>query len=189
LLAWIFDRHLEDGRPKGEQRGSVEDGHLEFRLEYIGMSNQEALRRAAGAHHKIPQILSYTLVYQPHRVMYLLPCDLRVTTFDPDATDQGSIEMKHLVEAEEEYSISRKLLVSAAEDMLIAWLGAPYNVIGTRGRRFPSSHSAAQLAALGFSVASVNVQGLPPHVTIHGTNGVAGDGPSFPGWRLTKGAP
>jgi hypothetical protein len=57
LLGWVFDRHLETSSEPttGEGRGSVEGGFLDFRLEYVGRSKSESLRRAAGAHHKLPQ--------------------------------------------------------------------------------------------------------------------------------------
>ena len=86
LLPWILDRHLELGSPEAGQRGTVEGGAIEFRLEYVGKRGREALRRPAGAHHKLARILGRTLLYEPHRLVYVLPCDLYVAVYDPSQT-------------------------------------------------------------------------------------------------------
>lgn len=63
LLPWIYDRHLarlDDG--PAIPRGDVEGALIDLRIEYVGSSGRDALRRPAGAHHKVPTILGRMLL-------------------------------------------------------------------------------------------------------------------------------
>jgi hypothetical protein len=164
LLPWIFDRHLEIDDPPEQDRGEVEGGHINFRLEYIGKANREALRRAAGAHHKMPLILSRMLVFEPSRLVYILPCDIRAATYDPSA--QSPVPVPVLAEAVASTGVPRELLISAAEEALIAGLGAPENRQNTQARQFPRSNAGDQLVALGINEVFTAFSPLAPRVTI-----------------------
>src|SRR6202046_5388782 len=120
LLPWIYDRHLELASPQAAQRGSVVGGLIEFRLEYMGKRRGEALRRPAGAHHRVSQILARTLLYEPHRLVYLLPCDVRVACYESPGT--APVKAEPLEVAAKTTRIARSLLSAATEEALIAWL-------------------------------------------------------------------
>ena len=167
LLPWIFDRHLELGQPGAEARGSVEAGLIDFRVEYVGKRTREALRRPAGAHHKVSRILGATLLYHPNRLVYLLPCDLHVAVYESGSP--GLIKMHPLGRAPESTGLSRTLLTATAEEALIAWLGPPYNVQNTGRRRFPRSASGERLLQAGIAEVQLNFARLPQRVRIHGS--------------------
>jgi hypothetical protein len=186
LLGWIFDRHLEEGWPEApsHDRGDVQGGFLDFRLEYVGKSGSEALRRPSGAHHKLPLILYRLLVREPHRLLYLFPCELHACKYDP-AAESSHVEMRRLKDVCREQQLDRNLLISAAEDMLIAWMGPIHNETGKKGRRFPNSKSAETLRAQGFSEAGIGICGLPPHTRIQGEGeAIEADTPGCK-WSLT----
>jgi hypothetical protein len=185
LLGWIFDRHLErgNGADGAAQRGEVEGGFLDFRLEYIGRSGAGALRRATGPHHKLPLILNRMLVFEPDRLVYPLPCEPRIATYDPE-DEEARIPMRHLAEACEEFGLERELVTAAAEEMLIAWLGANHNKSGTQERRFPKSQSAKRLRECGFTQARIGLIGLPPQMRIQGTESSAKRDTRVRSWEL-----
>jgi hypothetical protein len=55
----VYDRHLERLVKEPEHdRGGVDGGRIEFRIEYVGSSGSEALPRPAGAHHRVRSILA-----------------------------------------------------------------------------------------------------------------------------------
>lgn len=168
LLPWIFDRHLELGKSSDADRGTVEGGEIEFRLEYIGKAGEEALRRATGPHHKMPIILGRMLMYEPERLVYVLPCDIRAVRYGPETKDE-SFELLPLASAAESTGLSRELLISAAEEALIAGLGAPQNQRNTAARQFPSSDAGDQLAAKDIDEFFVGFAGIPERVSIEGT--------------------
>lgn len=163
LLGWIYDRHLELVDPPEEWRGAVDGGQIDLRLEYIGSSHDVALRRAAGAHHKVPAILGRLLLYEPHRLLYPLVCEL-IFAFIEDSPSMLSLQ-----QAEAAYALPRRLLISAAEEALIAAAGAPYNKRNTVVRRFPESKSGEALAQLGAREVLLTFYGLPPRVRVTGT--------------------
>lgn len=162
LLPWVYDRHLHEDY---EKRGHV-PGELQFRLEYIGKSSLEALRRPAGAHHKVPQILGRTLLEQPSRLVYFMPCGIYAGRFD--AADVAQPKLSRLAEAADQTSLGRDCLIGTAEQALIAWLGTEYNVSNTRDRVFPTSSAGDQLRAAGLTQAFVGFWGLPSHLAIAG---------------------
>jgi hypothetical protein len=82
LMPWVYDRHLEMADPPRVPRGQVDGGRIVLRVEYVGSSDQEALRRPAGAHHRLSTILGRMLLYEPHRLVYLMPCELRVALYE-----------------------------------------------------------------------------------------------------------
>ncbi len=186
LLSWIFDRHLELGQDGAELRGVVEGGCLDFRLEYVGRSDHEALRRAVGQHHKLPLILGRTLLYEPHRLVYVLPCDLHVATFDPGET--GRIPMQRLAVAQAEPGPSRELLTSVAEEALIAWLDPRHNRQNTGPRRFPDSKSAERLEELGFTDVGISFAELPDRFRITGEANFVDRSTKGYGWQLGTGS-
>lgn len=187
LLGWIFDRHLEHSRddPEAEARGSIQGGFLDFKLEYVGRSKSDALRRAAGAHHKLPLILNRTLVFAPERLVYVLPCEPRVVVYDPQDKSSGSITARHFQEGIEEFGLDRAVVTAAAEEMLIAWLGAPYNKSSTQQRRFPGSSGAKALRAAGFTEAGISLVGLPQKMQIRGTEATATAKMKIQNWELS----
>jgi hypothetical protein len=147
LLIWIYDRHLELGDADHPAHGAVEGGRIEFRLEYIGKRRRDALRRPAGAHHRVAQILAKTLLYEPHRLVYMLPCELYFVRHPSSAT--AAVKAQPLGPATKTTGISRGLLTAVAEEALIAWLGPSYNVQNTGARRFPRSASGEKLTRHG----------------------------------------
>jgi hypothetical protein len=167
LLAWIFDRHLGASEDVSVDRGEVDGGEIEFRLEYIGKAQRDALRRAAGAHHKMPLILQRTLLYSPHRLVYVLPCDIRAATYDASSREE-SVPMGLLAEAVTETGLSRDLLIAAAEEAVIAEFGAPENERNSRERRFPRSDAGDRLRARGIADMIIGVFGLPKNVHLRG---------------------
>jgi hypothetical protein len=167
LLPWIFDRHLETARELEIDRGEVQGAQIDFRLEYIGKSDHEALRRASGAHHKVPLILHRILLYEPERLVYFLPCDIRAATYESERS-APSVDLLPLVEAASRTGIPRDLLISAAEEALIAGVGAPANRRNVAARRFPCSGSGERLAILGMHQMFLGFIGLPHSVAIHG---------------------
>jgi len=178
LLPWIYDRHLELGSDKAEGRGVVERGEINFRLEYIGKAEREALRRTAGPHHKVPLILGYTLVFEPYRLVYFLPCELHAAMFEPGSS--GQIEVPRLSTAEEQMGLPRTLLIAAAEEALIESLGTKYNERNTRGRRFPNSDAGERLFAAGIDEVILSFLPMPQRVSIEGLRGtVSRDSKSF----------
>jgi hypothetical protein len=178
-----LDRHLEAGEECAAERGVVEAGELEFRLECIGRSNREALRRVAGAHHKLPQILSRTLVLEPHRLVYAFTCDLHVANFDMEIA--GSVPMQRLPERTTPYGLSRALLTSFAEEALIALFNPPFNVQSTGTRRFPASQAGDALREHGFEVAGVAFEGLPKRCRIGGPEMTIDMSTPPQAWRLS----
>jgi hypothetical protein len=164
----------------------VEGGQLSFAVEYIGKSDFEALRRATGPHHKLPQILNRTMVFTPHLLAYAFPCELRLATYSPDET--GTVEALQFGEALRAFGLPRETIVSAAEEMLIARLGGARNVRGTGTRAFPNSASARALVDLGFTQAGISFGGIPPHMRFCGKHELI-DNESVPrGWKLTASA-
>lgn len=148
-------------------RGEVQGGEIMFRLEYIGKAGQEALRRATGPHHKMPLILQRTLSYEPHKLVYVLPCDIRAVTYDPESGDPR-IKVLPLAEAVSQTGIPRELLIAAAEEALIAAVGAPENRRNTRARRFPQSDAGKRIAAMGIEEMVLAFNGIPERVIIRG---------------------
>lgn len=183
LLGWIFDRHLEEGKPLAVDRGTVEGGYLSFAVEYIGKSDLEALRRATGPHHKLPQILSRTMVYSPHLLVYAFPCELRLAVYSPD--EAGTMEALPFAEALRVYDLPRATIVSAAEEMLIARLGGARNVRSTGTGAFPNSASARVLIELGFTQAGIAFGGIPPHMQFCGKHELIDNESSPRGWKFT----
>lgn len=166
LLPWIYDRHLELGRELETFRGSVEGGDIAFRVEYIGRAGNDALLRATGPHHKMPLILSRMLTYDPHRLVYTLPCSINATVMDSDAGE--SVLVPPLVEAVAQTGLPRDLIIAAAEEVLIAGLGAPENRSNTAARRFPFSKTAEKLCDAGVDQVVVGFLTIPMRVTIRG---------------------
>jgi hypothetical protein len=183
LLGWIFDRHLEEGKALEVDRGTVEGGQLSFAVEYIGKSDYEALRRATGPHHKLPQILSRTMVYTPHLLVYAFPCELRLAAYSPD--EAGTMEALPFAEALRAYDLPRAAIVSAAEEMLIARLGGARNVRSTGTGAFPNSVSARILIELGFTQAGISFGGIPPHMRFCGKHDLIDNESSPSGWKFT----
>jgi hypothetical protein len=167
LLAWVYDRHLELWKEPKQDRGSVDGGRIEFRIEYVGSSGSEALRRPAGAHHRVPSILGRMLLYEPHRLVYPLACEARFAFYD-DADPERTHPAVRLRDAVEAFGLDRRLLIAIAEDALIAASGAPYNIRNTGRRRFPASAAGGQLASLGVERVRLGMYGLPPRVRLVG---------------------
>jgi len=167
LLPWIYDRHLELTTPSDVERGTVDGGLIDLRMEYVGSSGQDALRRPAGAHHKVPTILGRMLLYEPHRLVYLMACEVRVALFD-EAEAGESIPALRIADAVEAHAVERQVLIAAAEDALIAAAGAPYNKRNTARRRFPQSVSGEQLGLLGVRRVMLAFWGLPERVRLVG---------------------
>jgi hypothetical protein len=165
---WIFDRHLEVGREQEVDRGAVEGGEIEFRLEYIGKAGVEALRRATGPHHKMPLILGRMLMYAPHRLVYVLPCDIGAAVYEPEQGGPPSVQVPRLVEAVESTGIPRELLIGAAEEALIAALGTAENRRNTGTRQFPRSDAGDRLAAIGIDDVVIAFRSIPERVMIRG---------------------
>jgi hypothetical protein len=143
LLAWIFDRHLEATEPRKEvHRGSVEGGELSFQLEYIGKSDFDALRRAAGPHHKLPYLLHRTNFYTPHLLTYVFACEVRLVVYE--VGEVGKAKTLRFADALREYELPRDAIVPAAEEMLISRLGAHHNKrsTGKRGVRICGKNEA-----------------------------------------------
>jgi hypothetical protein len=182
LLGWIFDRHLDDGKALEVDRGTVEGGQLSFAVEYIGRSDHEALRRAAGPHHKLPQILSRTMVYTPHLLIYAFPCEIRLAAYSSD--EASTVEALPFAEGLRLYDLPRKAIIAAAEEMLIAHLGGARNVRSTGAGAFPNSGSARGLTELGFTQAGVGFGGLPPRVSFRGKHELIDIESSPRGWML-----
>lgn len=182
LLGWIFDRHLEERQSLEVDRGTVEGGQLSFAVEYIGKSDFEALRRATGDHHKLPQILNRTMVYTPHLLVYAFPCELGIAVYSPDET--GTMKALPFAEALGAYDLPRATIVSAAEEMLIARLGGARNVRSTGARAFPNSASARGLVELGFTQAGISFGGIPPHMRFCGKHESIDCESGQSGWTL-----
>jgi hypothetical protein len=167
LLPWVYDRHLELTEPPQVPRGQVDGGRIDLRVEYVGSSGQEALRRPAGAHHRLPTILGRMLLYEPHRLVYLMVCELRVALYDeagPNPVSAGRI-----ADVVNRYAIERTLLITAAEDALIAAIAAPYNTRNTGRRRFPASAAGERLRELGVRRVMLGFYGLPDRVRLEGS--------------------
>ena len=164
LMAWIFDRHVELANPPEVDRGTVDDGNIAFELEYIGKAGREALRRAAGAHHKMPLILQRTLAYDPHRLLYVLPCTINAVVTET----RENVMVPELTEAIGQTGLERDLIIAAAEEALIAGIGAPYNQQNTGARLFPNSAAGERLAAEGITSVIVAFAGIPARTTIRG---------------------
>lgn len=167
LLGWIYDRHLERDDPPPFDRGTVDGGSIDFRLEYVGLSGVNALRRAAGAHHKVPRILGRVLLYEPHRLVYVLPCEIRAVLFEHD-DPSPDLRMRRLDEAADEYRVGRRLLIETAEHALIALGGTEYNRQNAVRRVFPDTSAGDKLRAQGARRVRVGFWGLPPRVRIQG---------------------
>jgi hypothetical protein len=167
LLAWVYDRHLELWKQPEHDRGGVDGGRIDLRIEYVGSSGEEALRRPAGAHHRVPSILGRMLLYEPHRLVYPLACEARFAFYD-EADPARLHRALRLREAVEEHGVERSLLIAVAEDALIAASGAPYNTRNTRRRRFPASAAGERLAGLGVERVMLAMYGLPPRVRLVG---------------------
>jgi hypothetical protein len=168
LLPWIYDRHLELTRPATTPRGRVDGGVISLRIEYVGRSGQDALRRPAGAHHKVPTILGRMLLYEPHHLVYLMACEIRIAIYDPQSAQQ-EIEALRINQVVDCHDIDRALLIAAAEDALIAAVGAPYNKRNTGLRRFPRSSAGEHLARLGVQRLMLAFYGLPRRVQLIGS--------------------
>jgi hypothetical protein len=168
LLPWIYDRRLEQLQPTTVFRGEVDGAPIDLRIEYVGSSGQDALRRPAGAHHKVPTILGRMLLYEPHRLVYLLVCDIRVAAYDARAPER-QIKALRLRDAVDQYGVERAVLIAAAEDAMIAAAAAPYNKRNTGRRRFPNSAAAARLGGHGIQRVGLAVHGVPPGVQLSGT--------------------
>lgn len=184
LLGWIFDRHIEEGKQLEVARGMVEGGELSFAVEYIGKSDHEALQRVAGSHHKLPQILSHTIFYTPHLLVYVFPCEVRLAAYSAEET--GTIEMLPFAEGLRAYDLPREPIVAAAEEMLIARLGGARNERSTGARAFPNSAAARRLVELGFTQAGIAFGGIPPHTRFHGKHESIDNASDPSGWKLTK---
>ncbi len=167
LLPWLYDRHLELTQPPAVDRGRVDGGQIELRVEYVGSSEQEALRRPAGAHHRLPTILGRMLLYEPHRLVYLMACELRLALFDDERVQ--SVRARRISEVIECSGLERSLFIACAEDALIAAIAAPYNTRNTGRRRFPASAAGERLEYLGVRRVKVGFYGLPPRVTLQGS--------------------
>jgi hypothetical protein len=169
LLPWVYDRHLERGNPHQAKRGTVAGAIINLRIEYVGSSGQDALRRPAGAHHKVPTILGRMLLYEPHRLVYLLACTVRIAGFDRAAEADG-IVAQTLADFVSDHAVERGVLIAAAEDAMIASAAAPYNKRNTSRRRFPDSAAGRKLAALGVERVVVALHGLPEQVRLSGSS-------------------
>ncbi len=167
LFGWIFDRHLELDDPPLFDRGHVDGGAIHFRLEYVGLSGSGALRRVTGAHHKVPRILGRVLLYEPHRLVYVLPCEVRAVLYD-SSLPSTDMRMRQLDEAVAEYGITRQLLIETAEHALIALGGTQYNRQNAVRRVFPSTSAGDALRAQGLRHVRIGFWGLPQRVRING---------------------
>lgn len=107
------------------------------------------------------------LLYEPHRLVYLMACELRFALFDDEHAE--SVRAMRMTEAVARYGVERSVLIAAAEDALIAATAAPYNIRNTSRRRFPSSAAGEHLAALGVGRVKLGFYGLPPRVTLAGS--------------------
>lgn len=165
LLPWIFDRHLEFGKKLKVDRGTVEGGEIDFQLEYIGQAGKEALQRATGPHHKIPLILSRTLLYEPDRLVYTLPCDIHAGTHEPKSTEPR-FKLSVLAEAVAVTGLPRELLIDAAEEALIAAFVPHQNWRNTGARKFPRSDAGDRLVAQGIENMALVFGGIPKGMTI-----------------------
>jgi hypothetical protein len=168
LLPWIYDRHLERSESAANGRGRVDGGAIRFRLEYIGKRRRNALRRPAGAHHRVSEILARTLLYEPHRLVYMLPCEIRIACYEESGS--GRVKAERLEAAASTSGISRSLLSAVAEEALIAWLGPSYNVQNTGPRRFPRSASGERLATHSIGKVYVALAQLPEDISVRGDN-------------------
>lgn len=166
-------------------RGSVDGGRIEFRIEYVGSSGSEALRRPAGAYHHVSSILGRTLLYEPHRLVYLLACEARFAYYDQSDPDRTHKALR-LREAMEAFGVDRRLLIAVAEDALMAASGAPYNIRNTGRRRFPASAAGEQLAALGVERVMLGMYGLPPRVRVVGPSGSWDSESRAAAWELQE---
>jgi hypothetical protein len=184
LLGWIFDRHLDELEPPEVDRGTVEGGQLSFAVAYIGKSDYEALRRAAGPHHRIPQILSHTMVYTPELLAYVFPCEVRLVAYSPEET--GTLVAFPFADGLRTYDLPRETIVSAAEEMLIARLGGIHNKRSTGARAFPNSASAQRLAELGFTEAGISFGGIPQNIRLCGKHETVDKASSPFGWKLSE---
>jgi hypothetical protein len=189
LLPWIYDRHLERIDPPEMPRGQVEGAPIRLRIEYVGSSGRDALRRPAGAHHKVPTILGRMLLYEPHRLVYLLACEIRIASYDA-ADARGPIRALRLEEAVAAHGVDRALLISVAEDAAIAAAAAPYNKRNTAQRRFPNSAAGSRLASLGVRRLGLAFYGLPAQTRLSGTERFwASDSPALTFELRTAGGP
>jgi len=168
LLPWVYDRHLDQVQPPALFRGRVDGAPIDLRVEYVGSSGRDALRRPAGAHHKVPTILGRMLLYEPHRLVYLLACEVRFASYDA-STPERNVRALRLRDAVDEYGVDRGLLIAAAEDAMIAAAAAPYNKRNTGARRFPNSAAGVQLGDLGVRRVRTALYGLPPRFRISGS--------------------
>jgi hypothetical protein len=166
LLPWIYDRHLELEHPSAIDRGRVHGGQIDLRVEYVGSSEQDALRRPAGAHHRLPTILGRILLYEPHRLVYLMACEIRLAMFEDERSE--SVRAARLAEVTERHRLDRSVVIACAEDALIAAIAAPYNTRNTGRRRFPTSAAGERLERLGVRRVKFGFYGLPPRVTLRG---------------------
>ncbi len=167
LMPWVYDRHLELTDPARVPRGLVDGGHIILRVEYVGSSDQEALRRPAGAHHRLPMILGRMLLYEPHRLVYLMPCELRVALYEE--RESMPVLARPITDVVDHYGIDRTLLITSTEDALIAAMAAPYNTRNTGRRRFPASAAGERLRELGVQRMMLTFSGLPNRVTLEGS--------------------
>lgn len=168
LFGWIYDRHLELTRPPTIPRGQVDGALISLRIEYVGSSAHGALRRASGAHHKVSSILGRTLMYAPHRLVYLMPCEVRVALYD-SKTAVNPVKALRIEDVVEHHGVDRAVLIAAAEDALIAAAGATYNKRNTARRRFPRSSAGEHLARLGVQRVMLVFDGLPERVQLTGS--------------------
>lgn len=167
LLPWIYDRQLERLQSGSVSRGHVDGAPIDLRIEYVGSSSQDALRRPAGAHHKVPTILGRMLLYEPHRLVYLLACDIRIAAYDASSSERH-VKALRLRDAIDQHGVERPVLIAAAEDAMIAAAAAPYNKRNTGRRRFPNSAAATRLSRLGVRRVGLAVYGVPPRVRLRG---------------------
>jgi hypothetical protein len=168
LMPWVYDRHLEMADPPRVPRGQVDGGRIALRVEYVGSSDQEALRRPAGAHHRLSTILGRMLLYEPHRLVYLMPCELRVALYEEG--ESKPVVARRLADVVNRYGIDRALLITGTEDALIAAIAAPYNTRNTGRRRFPASAAGERLRELGVQRLMLVFSGLPDRVGLEGSH-------------------
>jgi hypothetical protein len=157
---------------------------MDFHIQYVGKSNREALRRAAGPHHKMSLVLHKTLTYDPHRLVYPMPCDVLVGYSSSDDA-QGSVEMIRLNDAAVETGLPRDLLIAAAEEAAIAILAPPENHRNTGTRRFPRSDAGDRLLAAGVTRVGLGIYGLPQRVKVRTAEAIFERGSRAVEFRLT----
>jgi hypothetical protein len=107
------------------------------------------------------------LLYEPHRLVYLMACEIRIALFDA-ADETAKVPMLCMADAVETQGIDRSTLIAVAEEALIASSDTPYNKRNTVRRRFPATSAGERLAQLGVRRVMLGFYGLPERVRLSG---------------------